>query len=42
MEAIGATKLEIESYVIEEMRKQHKLDDILVPGETGQRVKADE
>lgn len=35
MEKIGATKLEIETYVIEEMRKARKLEDIMVPGETG-------
>lgn len=42
MEKVGATPLEVEKYVIEQMREAGKMDDIVTPGETGQQRRVDE
>ncbi|CAL6108366.1 Conserved_hypothetical protein [Hexamita inflata] len=42
MEKIGAKALEVEAYTILQMKEQGKMDDILVPGETGQAKRTEE
>lgn len=42
MEKIGANSQDVERFILENMKKQGQLDDILVPGETGQKRKNEE
>ncbi|KAH0576201.1 hypothetical protein SS50377_21762 [Spironucleus salmonicida] len=41
MAKIGASELEIENFIINQMARDNKLDDILIPGKTGQKHKSE-